>query len=82
MASTATFGNASLGFIKVFEASIKCGGKYHESDLTPFLFGANPSKYKIPSPTVFASYSPTTRANSLRGRGQYCSRPLEGGLDE
>ena len=80
VAVIAVFAGISLGFVKVFEASIKCGGRYHESDFTPFLFGANLRKASALSPTVFASYSPTARANSLSGARSILFSPLIWGI--
>ncbi len=80
MALTAMFDGASLGFIKLLLPSIKYGGSNHESDFTPFLFGANLRKASALSPTVFASYSPTARANSLLGARSILFSPLIWGI--
>ncbi len=80
VAVRAMFDGASLGFIKLLLPSMKSRGTFCEGNMFPFLFGANLRKASALSPTVFASYSPTARANSLSGARSILFSPLIWGI--
>ena len=81
MALTAMFEERSLGFIKLLVPSMKCGGRYHESDLPPFYLAQVPAITARYHPLYLLYITPNLALNP-GGRGQYCSRPSNGGLDE